>query len=172
MAWSRSRAFSALGLVGLLGALGWSAAPDAIAQERTVFSDWVLECESSAPRRACFVSQSLSLKDSGARLFQIAAGEPFGDGQQMLLVTGPLGMYLPSGIRFSVDNGNWSTVALRYCNNEGCHGFHPLDQALIDELKRGRWLNVSIRDGSRQEVRFKASLDGFTAAFGRLSSAL
>jgi invasion protein IalB len=158
-----------MGMVGLLIGVVCSAAPHAVAQDRTVFSDWVLECDARAPQGACFVSQSLSLKDSGTRLFQIAAGEPFGDGQQMLLVTGPLGMYLPSGIRFSVDNAKWSTVALRYCNNDGCHGFHPLDQALVDELKRGRWLNVSIRDGSRQEVRFKASLNGFTAAFSRLS---
>ena len=45
MALSKSRAFSALGLVGLLGGVGWSTAPDAVAQERTVFSDWVLEPE-------------------------------------------------------------------------------------------------------------------------------
>ncbi|KAA3621008.1 MAG: hypothetical protein DWQ08_14710, partial [Proteobacteria bacterium] len=92
----------------LLAALawpGWIAYPaPAAAQSPAVIEDWVRSCaESGEFADRCFIRQSLTLKDSGGRLFDIAAGYPLGGDFPLLLLSAPLGMYLPGGITLEVD---------------------------------------------------------------------
>ncbi|MCZ7600997.1 MAG: invasion associated locus B family protein [Gammaproteobacteria bacterium] len=119
----------------------------------------------------CYIRQTLTLKDSGRMLFEIAAGYPLGGEYPLLLMTIPLGSFLPPGITIGVDDaGQWrATVA--YCNSDGCHAYYRMTPELYRMFRQGRWLNVSYQDGSRRDNRFQASLNGFSAAIDSIDRA-
>ncbi len=127
--------------------------------------DWVKNCETGGGFEGrCYVSQTLRLKSSGQKLFEIAAGFPLSGEMPLLLVSGPLGMYLPSGISMQVDNTGQFQVVVAYCNEHGCHAYYRLTPAQFRMFKQGRWLNISYLDGTRRRHRFGVSLNGFTDA--------
>jgi invasion protein IalB len=126
--------------------------------------DWVRQCEESGEFSGrCFVRQSLTLKSTGAMLFEIAAGYPLGGDYPLLLLSAPLGTYLPAGITIEVDDTGAYQAVLAYCNTQGCHAYYRMTQELYHLFRSGRWLNVSFLDGTRRIHRFQVSLNGFSA---------
>jgi invasion protein IalB len=134
------------------------------------FKDWVKRCADSGDfKDRCYVSQQLTLKESGTPLFNIAIGYPLDQQFPLVLVTTPLGIYLPAGLRIQVDEQNAARIVFAYCNNDGCHGYHRMTAVQVKEFKEGRWLNVEFLDGTRRAHQFDVSLLGFTASLESLS---
>lgn len=164
----------------LLAALVAMSCPGTAATT-TDTGDWVRECEESTSDASgtngrhnftdhCFIRQTLLLKDNGQVLFDIAAGYPLSGTYPMLLMSVPLGVYLPAGINFVVDDTERYQAILAYCNTEGCHSYYRMTESLYRMFRSGRWLNVSFVDGTRRTHRFKVSLNGFTSAIESLRS--
>lgn len=149
-----------------------SAAPSVRAQAPQVYQDWTRHCEEQGEFAGrCYIRQTLTLRNSGEMLFEIAAGYPLGGEYPLLLMTIPLGSFLPPGIVIGVDDtGQWrATVA--HCNSDGCHAYYRMTPELYRMFRQGRWLNVSYQDGSRRANRFQASLNGFSAAIDSIDRA-
>lgn len=142
-----------------------------IAHSNEKIQDWVQVCEDRGEFSGrCFISQTLHLKQSGKKLFQIAAGYPFEEKLPLILVSAPLGIYLPAGISLQVDKTELYKAAFAYCNLEGCHAYYRLTPRLLSFFRGGRWLNVVFQDGTRREHQFKVSLNGFTVALRSLKT--
>ena len=142
----------------------------AVAQQ-SKFEDWVRICEEKgAFSGRCYISQRLTLKDTGVDLFSLGIGYPLENKHPLMLLSAPLGIFLPSGIKFSVDSLQEVTSVVAYCNKAGCHAYYRMTANLIKEFRQGRWINVTFLDGTRKPHHFQVSLNGFTSAIASLSN--
>lgn len=140
------------------------------AADASLIDDWARECDDGGEFAGrCFIRQRLTLKSSGQMLFEIAAGYPLGGEYPLLLLSAPLGTYLPSGITIEVDDTGAYQAVVAYCNHDGCHAYYRMTPALYRLFRQGRWLNVSFLDGTRRTNRFQVSLNGFSSAIDSLS---
>ncbi len=146
----------------------WLASSTALGQS-AVIDDWARECETAGEfADRCFIRQSLTLNATGQRLFEIAAGYPLGGQYPLLLLSVPLGTYLPGGIVMEVDDTGAHRAVVAYCNTEGCHAYYRMTEPLYRMFRQGRWLNVQFVDGTRRTTRFQVSLNGFSNAIDSL----
>ena len=136
-----------------------------------IYKDWVKRCASEGTfKDRCYISQQLSLNDTGEPLFNITVGYPLNEKQPLVLVSTPLGVYLPAGVEMKVDDLEPHRIVFAYCNTEGCHGYYRMPAKLVTEFKQGRWLRVTFLDGTRRGHQFDVSLNGFTASLKSLES--
>ena len=139
--------------------------------QQNKFEDWVRVCEEKgAFSGRCYISQRLTLKDTGADLFSLGIGYPLQNPHPLMLLSAPLGIYLPSGINFSVDSLQKVKTVVAYCNKAGCHAYYRMTPKLIREFRHGRWINVTFLDGTRKPHHFQVSLNGFTSAIESLGT--
>ena len=135
------------------------------------FDDWVRICEDSGTFAGrCYISQRLTLKKTGKELFSLSIGYPLNNQLPLMLLSVPLGVYLPHGVVFAVDSLHKTKVVFAYCNTAGCHGYFRMTSGLIDDFREGRWLNVKFLDGTRKAHQFQVSLNGFTKAMQSLGA--
>ncbi|MFT5114692.1 MAG: invasion protein IalB [Parasphingorhabdus sp.] len=140
-------------------------------QSQDISEDWARICEDrGAFKGKCYISQTLKLKKSGKKLFQIAAGYPLEGDLPLILVSAPLGIYLPAGIIMQIDKTEAYKAIVAYCNIDGCHAYYRMSERFERLFQQGRWLNVSYLDGTRRENQFKVSLNGFTSALQQLNN--
>jgi invasion protein IalB len=83
----------------------------------------------------------------------------------------PLGVVLTQGLRLKIDQGETSASPYFVCQQAGCLVRAPLQEALLNSLRRGAKATLSftvIQNGEPQEITTDLSLSGFTRAFGDL----
>lgn len=154
-----------LATIGLVAA----SVPAVTTAQSALVEDWARECENEGDFAGrCFIRQRLTLKSSGEMLFEIAAGYPLGGDYPLLLLSAPLGTFLPPGITIEVDQTGPYRAVVAYCNRDGCHAFYRMTPELFRFFQQGRWLNVAFHDGTRRINRFQVSLNGFSAAIDSL----
>lgn len=140
------------------------AAPETPVQQ---FEDWALECGTpeGGDGETCYMFQNIVVKDTGQRLLHTAVGYA-GDGSTpMLLLTAPLGVHLPGGLRLQIDDGETMRMPFERCTSRGCHAAATLEQDVVDALKAGLQLKVTFGDGASEPVTLPVSLQGFTRAY-------
>ncbi|MEM1344089.1 MAG: invasion associated locus B family protein [Pseudomonadota bacterium] len=84
----------------------------------------------------------------------------------------PLGVALEAGVRLQIDGGDERGASYRVCTQQGCLVQSPLDDALLNAMKRGSTARVTIvgvRQGQQPEtIAVSISLSGFTRSFGEI----
>jgi invasion protein IalB len=144
------------------------AAPEA----GKAFQDWVTRCERAAGddgREQCFIVQNLVLKEGNQRVMLIAVAFPPDEPDPVAVLTLPLGISLPPGVRLRIDGGEEHLFAVDRCIASGCKVGFVLSGELLGAFKRGLQAVVTIHDGGRQPITLPVSLRGFTAALRSLS---
>lgn len=138
--------------------------------QRKTFKDWAMRCEGEegSENHKCYIYQTLLLKETNERLLKVAVGYSPYQTPPLLLMSAPLGMFLPDGITVTVDDLEPRKAVVERCNPEGCHAALAIDEKLLTELKGGRWMSISLLDGNLQTVRMKVSLLGFTAGYNEI----
>ena len=163
-------AHTTLAIIVIALVLALALTPAASRAQSALIDDWARQCEEEGEFGGrCFIRQRLTLNASGQMLFEIAAGSPLGGEYPLLLLSAPLGTYLPPGITIEVDDTGAYRAIVAYCNHDGCHAYYRMTPALYRLFRQGRWLNVSFLDGTRRTNRFQVSLKGFSAAIDSLS---
>jgi len=80
----------------------------------------------------------------------------------------PLGVVLTSGLQLKIDSGQGEAAPFQICTEQGCLVREPVDQGLIDRLKKGNNANVSVVAANQGDVTATISLSGFTKAYNSL----
>ncbi len=81
----------------------------------------------------------------------------------------PLGVDLRPGAVLSIDKGQETKLVYLQCTNAGCDASLRLNPQMVRTLKAGNVINVGFRGWGQTKVTVvKASLKGFSRAFGRL----
>ena len=165
-----ARALTTMFLVLGLGPALLGPAIAAAPKDGEKFRDWSARCQKpkDAEQEQCYIFQNLVLKEGGQRLLHIAIMYLQPDNQPAAIVTVPLGVLLPRGVGFQVDDGEKIRFAYERCDASGCTGGLVLTDTVIDALKKGKQAKFSFFSGTGQEVAVPVSLTGFTAGFNAL----
>ncbi|WP_029031431.1 invasion associated locus B family protein [Salinarimonas rosea] len=77
----------------------------------------------------------------------------------------PLGLLLQPGIRFAADQNAATNGAYAVCFPNGCFAEAQITQQMVDQMKAGANLNISVQNQNAQVVTFQVPLTGFTAGW-------
>ena len=135
------------------------------------FQDWTYRCGGKGLKdEQCFITQSI-LQESGMRLLGVAVGYLGPDDSPWLILTTPLGIFLPAGIVFNIEDGDENKLPISTCKPDGCRASMSLDKKLIWAMKMGGQAKVAYLDGdTRKQITVEVSLAGFTKGLEALGT--
>ena len=174
----RAVANMSLALVLAAGAAQVAAAEP---KEGQKFGDWAVKCPAAAPAKEgaaeppakplCFLFQGVILTKDGKKqqIMKIVVGYRTTGGDPVVNITVPLGVFLPAGYLFQVDQGQPLRVNFVTCLVNGCQGRFALDKKYLATVQRGLKGKVVFEDRSRKKLSLPVSLIGFTAGLAALN---
>jgi len=151
------------------------AAPAGQAQEQVIGADpapeapanvWATSCGSNtrgAPA-SCQLSQRAISSQTRRLLAGLTLRFPAG-GEANLLVTTPIGAWLPAGITIDVDGGAKQMLPFDVCDRDGCYASMPVSAEMLSAMQAGQKFNIAIQNTQKQVATIPLSLAGFTAAY-------
>jgi len=132
--------------------------------------NWLVNCSnaSGADTLQCSMSQSVVLTQTGARVLTASVSKPAGGDEPQMMVTLPHGLFLPAGVRMSIDGSDQDTLVVQTCEAAGCYAAKPIDKSLLRKLKSGKELKFVIQDLQKRNIDLALNLDGFADSFSQL----
>jgi invasion protein IalB len=131
---------------------------------------WAARCN-SASRDApleCAIEQSAVLSKTGQLLVLVNVRVPSDTHTPVALVQLPLGLNLPNGARFEVDDGKPVDLQIQTCENRGCFASTPIAPDLLAALKSGKQLKVSFQTMAKETISVPLPLADFAAAYDKI----
>jgi len=127
-----------------------------------VFGDWIYECRALAENKtACSLSQTIMSKSQNKRLVKFNLGRNEKTKAVNLTALLPLGISLPSGVNFSIDQGKTYQFTLKTCFQLGCVATYPVDNSFMQALQSGQKLNINFSgEGADAPIKISGSLKG------------
>lgn len=152
---------------------GADTAP-APADQGRQFGDWRRQCDPPRNGRpeTCFILQKLVNKDNNQVIMTVAVAY-LGEKQiPAVVLTVPLGVFLPPGLNFAIADAPPVKVVVETCTEQGCRGGTPLSDEMLAAMRKGTKAEVTVviqpPDGKRRTLNLPISLNGFTAGFASL----
>jgi invasion protein IalB len=174
MALIRALRHAALGLAAAIALSAPASAQDAdrpTAEEPQFFDDWGFRCSGEGEVDSCEIFQTLVVSEGQQRLLHMAIGYVQGVERPIGVMVVPLGVALPPGLTIQIDDGEQQTFEFERCDQAGCRVELLMGSDLIEGMRAGGTMNVTVVDASRQGIQIPVSLSGFTAAMTALQEA-
>jgi len=132
-------------------------------------SAWGTQCvaESRSATLDCSAFQR-GITQSGQLVGSVTIRIPPDTGKPVIVISAPLGVYLPAGITYSVDTGAPETLQIQGCDQNGCFANQPVTSDTLDAMAKGQKLNISFSNLNKQPITLPLSLVGFSAAYQRI----
>lgn len=86
-------------------------------------------------------------------------------GTKLLRFMTPTSLLLQQGLRFIVDNGQWTPGRYRICLPNGCVAEAPVKDDVVSALTKGTSITVSVLNAEGREVAFTMPLAGFAKSY-------
>jgi invasion protein IalB len=131
---------------------------------------WVARC-SSASRGApleCAIEQSAVLTKTGQLIVLINIRVSAETRAPIALVQLPLGLNLPAGAKFQVDDGKTSELQIQTCEARGCYANLQISPDVLATLKTGKQLKVSFQNMAKETITIPMPLADFAAAYEKI----
>ncbi len=127
---------------------------------------WTKVCgrDQASNREICYTTRDF-VSDQNQPVVAIAIYDVKGDPNKMVRFILPLGLMLAPGIRFAADQNQPTPGVFAICLPNGCFAEASVRDDLINALKRGNTLNVSVQNQVGREVTFQLPLADFGKAF-------
>ncbi|MCP4328133.1 MAG: invasion associated locus B family protein [Alphaproteobacteria bacterium] len=153
----------------LVFAFGARAQQQPLEPEAT-FDDWAKACE-EIPQggRKCFVFQNVTTQDGTRPIVTLTVLKVPEAARPILLLTVPLGVFLPQGLGMSIDGNEPLRIPLQICSPNGCQSQFEFPDKLLGAFKAGNNGTVKMFDPGGKEVNVPFSLKGFTKALASIS---
>ena len=87
----------------------------------------------------------------------------------IVLITLPLGIYLPTGVSLTIDQHADVNFPIERCDPDGCHVLVTLENDTVETLKSGKNLKIMFRDGDKAPLTIPISLESFSEAFSQIN---
>jgi invasion protein IalB len=131
-------------------------------------ADWTKVCGKDQAQNAeiCYTTRDF-VSDQGQPVLAVAVYDAKGpQAQKIVRFLMPLGLMLQPGVRFAVDQGQPTPGRYAICFPNGCFAEAPgLKDDVVNAMKKGTMLNVSVQNQALREVTFAVPLAGFGKAF-------
>ena len=131
---------------------------------------WAVNCKSQAKEAEleCRMSQTVVFKKSGQVLTNVTVRVPNGAKPPVILVRLPLGLYLPAGATYQIDENAPQALDFRACVRTGCYAQTSVAPDVLANLKAGKRLTVGFQNVAQKPIKVQLSLDGFGEAYDKL----
>jgi invasion protein IalB len=100
----------------------------------------------------------------GSMTVRIAPG-----GEPVLVISAPLGLYLPAGISYSIDGAAPRVLEIQTCDQSGCFARQPVSSEILNEMFRGQKIDITFSNMERQAITLSFPLGGFSGAYLRIA---
>jgi invasion protein IalB len=136
-------------------------------QRKTVreikYGDWQKFCfKTPGTNMVCRTTISGTF-DTGQSAVRADLIEREGDSKARLQLFLPVGLYLQTPVKLTVDQGKPYQVPYVWCMTNTCIAGNPANPELIRDMEKGRKLMLEIVDSSVQSVSTELPLDQFAA---------
>jgi invasion protein IalB len=131
-------------------------------------ADWTKVCgkDQAQNTEICYTTRDF-VSDQGQPVMAVAIYDAKGpQSQKIVRFLMPLGLMLQPGVRFAVDQGQATPGRYAVCFPNGCFAEATgLKDDVVNAMKKGTTLNVSVQNQAMREVTFAVPLAGFGKAF-------
>jgi invasion protein IalB len=145
-------------------------APSAQGAAKGPGAGWAVNCSSAAKDKElqCRMSQTLVLKKGGQVLSKVTFQIPADTKKLEIVVQMPLGVYLPAGATFQVDESTPQQLNFRTCGRNGCYATSPVSPEVLDALRKGKQLTIGFQNLAEKPITLPLSLDGFAESYDKM----
>ena len=135
---------------------------------------WGKTCQAGPDgKQVCAVVQNVIVTDKNTnkslRALSVAVGYLATDGKLRMLLTLPLGINLPPGVTFQIDEGKANTLPIETCVAEGCRVAMAIDDSGRDSLTKSKMIRVTYQLANGQNLALPVQLAGFGDALAQLT---
>ena len=129
--------------------------------------DWTKVCgkDQAANKEICYTTRDFGQGPDQPPVLALAVYDVKGDDTKIVRLLLPVSLLLRPGFRFQVDNGAPQEGAFEICFPNGCFAEAKVKANVIDSLKKGTTLAISVRNQVSNEVTFAVPLAGFGKSF-------
>ncbi len=129
--------------------------------------DWTKVCgkDPSANKQVCYTTRDFSAEPGKPPVLALAVYDVQGDDTRIVRMLMPIGLMLRPGFRFAVDNGTTTDGSYEICFPNGCFAEAKIKGNILDSMKKGKVVDVSVRNRDNAEVIFGVPLENFGTAF-------
>jgi invasion protein IalB len=131
---------------------------------------WAARCN-SASRDApleCAIEETAVLSKTGQLIILVNIRVPSDTHAPVALVQLPLGLNLPVGAKFQVDDGKSIDLQIQTCESRGCYASIPIAPELLATLRSGKQLKISFQNLGKETITIPLPLADFAAAYDKI----
>lgn len=129
-------------------------------------TSWTKVCgkDEAANKEICYTTRDF-VSDQNQPVLAVAIYDVKGDPTKIVRFLMPLGLLLRPGIRFGVDTQQPTPGQYAICFPNGCFAEAQVTDAVINQMKKGNTLSVSVQNQAGREVSFAIPLADFAKGF-------
>jgi invasion protein IalB len=141
-------------------------------QAKSAGPGWAVNCKSGARDvgLSCRLSQTVVMKQSGRLLTRVTFLLPTPVQKPQINFQLPLGIRVPAGTTFQIDDNGPQSLRLRTCDRNGCYAETTLSSELLAQLRSGSKLTISFKNLAEKTISVSMSLGGFQEAYAKAKS--
>ena len=143
--------------------------------QKKKFGNWTQQCDTrpGSQQEKCFITQAVvGTKDNEKHgLLGITIGYFGPDHKLGVIFRVPIamGIFLPSGFKFSVPGVEAAPIPVQVCMPQGCSATQVLSPDTVTAMKKANAGTLELQTVGKELVRLPVSFKGFTAALNSLS---
>lgn len=132
---------------------------------------WTSRCSSDGRKSAllCEMEQSLYITKTGQLVASINVKLPPDTRQPVMMIQLPVGLFLPGGVNFQIDEGKPQALVIQTCDLKGCYAATTVSPELLGSMKSGKRLSVVFQNLSKENVNLAFALSGFAEGYDRIN---
>ncbi|HEX4297596.1 MAG TPA: invasion associated locus B family protein [Devosia sp.] len=150
-------------------ASGASSAPataaDASSQEQPN-QNWLKICDPIANnQRACIMRQVVVTQNRQFLGSFLLRDDPGQQSRLLAVAAVPLGVLLPFGVSWQIDDGKPVRVPYMLCDPQSCSTQLVVNEAYVNSLKKGHKLILTAKNRKNEDLTISIDLSGFTGVY-------
>ncbi|MCP8882066.1 invasion associated locus B family protein [Devosia sp. XJ19-1] len=137
-----------------------AAAVDGLASQ-----NWLKVCDPLPDgQKACLLRQVVLANGQFLGSF-LLRDDPGQESRLLAVAAVPLGVLLPFGLTWQIDNAKPVRVPYMLCDTQSCSTQLVINEQYVNSLKRGAKLTLTAKNRQNQDLAIEIDLAGFTATY-------
>jgi len=146
------------------------ARPQNAGGQNVLAGRWISRCSSEGRSATldCVVEQNAVVTQTGQLLLAVTVRVPADTRQPVMMIHGPVGLFLPAGMSIQIDAGKPQQISLQTCDQRGCYAGMQMPADMIAAMKAGKRFAVSFQNMAKEDISVPFSLESFAQAYQRI----
>ncbi len=137
-----------------------AAAVDSLASQ-----NWLKVCDPLPDgQKACLLRQVILANGQFLGSF-LLRDDPGQESRLLAVAAVPLGVLLPFGLTWQIDNAKPVRVPYMLCDTQSCSTQLVINEQYVNSLKRGNKLTLTAKNRQNEDLAIEINLAGFTASY-------